>query len=54
MRFRGIGPAAATAFALVFLAEFGDKTQLAVAGLSLTSPPQAVWVGVTAAAGLSS
>lgn len=30
---------------LIFLAEFGDKTQLAVAGLASTHSPWAVWVG---------
>jgi putative Ca2+/H+ antiporter (TMEM165/GDT1 family) len=39
----------ATAFALIFFAEFGDKTQLAVAGLAVTLPPSAVWVGASAA-----
>ncbi|WP_226801590.1 TMEM165/GDT1 family protein [Alkalilimnicola sp. S0819] len=34
-----------TSFALVFLAEFGDKTQLAVAGLATVAPPWPVWLG---------
>ena len=36
-------------FMLIFIAEFGDKTQLAVVGLSSTSIPLAVWVGATLA-----
>ncbi|MEH6626933.1 MAG: TMEM165/GDT1 family protein [Motiliproteus sp.] len=39
----------ATAFVLIFVAEFGDKTQLAVAGLSAAQPPVAVWLGSTLA-----
>lgn len=31
------------------MAEFGDKTQLAVVGLSSTAAPIAVWFGSTAA-----
>lgn len=39
----------ATAFLMIFLAEFGDKTQIAVAGLGGTHPPEAVWFGATLA-----
>lgn len=38
-----------TTFSLITLAEFGDKTQLAVVALSSGSPPAAVWLGSTAA-----
>ncbi|TVQ96901.1 MAG: TMEM165/GDT1 family protein [Desulfovibrionales bacterium] len=41
-------------FALIFVAEFGDKTQLAVVGLSSTSIPLAVWAGATSALVLTS
>jgi putative Ca2+/H+ antiporter (TMEM165/GDT1 family) len=34
---------------LIFAAEFGDKTQLAVAGLASSTNPVAVWLGATAA-----
>lgn len=34
---------------LITLAEFGDKTQIAVAGLGSTSDPVAVWLGATLA-----
>ena len=44
----------ATTFLLIFLAEFGDKTQLAVAGLGSTGEPTAVWAGATAALALTS
>lgn len=43
-----------TTFGLIFIAEFGDKTQLAVAALSGTANPLAVWVGATLALGLTS
>jgi putative Ca2+/H+ antiporter (TMEM165/GDT1 family) len=39
----------ATAFVLIFFAEFGDKTQLAVAGLAGGLPPWSVWIGASAA-----
>jgi putative Ca2+/H+ antiporter (TMEM165/GDT1 family) len=38
-----------TTFLLIFAAEFGDKTQLAVAGMSAAIPPTPVWVGATLA-----
>jgi len=36
-------------FLLIALAEFGDKTQLAVAGLGSAADPGAVWIGATLA-----
>lgn len=41
-------------FMMIFLAEMGDKTQLAIAGLGATLPPVAVWTGATAALSLTS
>lgn len=38
-----------TTFLLITMAEFGDKTQLAVVGLSSTVAPIAVWFGSTVA-----
>ena len=38
-----------SAFLLILVAEFGDKTQLSVAGLSSTVNPLAVWTGATLA-----
>ncbi|MDP2903991.1 MAG: TMEM165/GDT1 family protein [Methylovulum sp.] len=38
-----------TTFLLITVAEFGDKTQLAVVALSSTAVPVAVWLGATAA-----
>lgn len=38
-----------SAFALIFLAELGDKTQLAVAGLAGTAAAWPVWIGGTLA-----
>jgi len=38
-----------TTMSLIFLAEFGDKTQLAVAGLASNAAPLPVWVGATTA-----
>ena len=38
-----------TTMSLIFLAEFGDKTQLAVAGLASNAAPLPVWVGATIA-----
>ena len=39
----------ATAFLMIFLAEFGDKTQIAVASLGSTQAATAVWSGATLA-----
>ncbi|AXS80552.1 TMEM165/GDT1 family protein [Dechloromonas sp. HYN0024] len=39
----------ATTFLMIFLAEFGDKTQIAVAGLGGTADATATWVGATLA-----
>jgi putative Ca2+/H+ antiporter (TMEM165/GDT1 family) len=39
----------ATTFLLIFLAEFGDKTQIAVAGLGSTTDTAPVWLGATLA-----
>jgi putative Ca2+/H+ antiporter (TMEM165/GDT1 family) len=38
-----------TTLALILAAEFGDKTQIAVAGLASTLPSLPVWVGATLA-----
>lgn len=43
-----------TTFLLITVAEFGDKTQLAVVALSSTAIPMAVWLGSTAALILTS
>ena len=44
----------ATTFLLIFLAEFGDKTQIAVAGLGSTQATTAVWTGATLALSVTS
>lgn len=38
-----------TTFLLILVAEFGDKTQIAVAGLASTTAPLPVWIGASAA-----
>lgn len=43
-----------TTFLMIFVAEFGDKTQLAVAGLGAAAPPVPIWLGATVALGLTS
>ena len=39
----------ATTFMMIFLAEFGDKTQIAVAGMGSAANASATWVGATLA-----
>jgi putative Ca2+/H+ antiporter (TMEM165/GDT1 family) len=46
---RGTRGVFASTFLLLILAEMGDKTQLAVAGMAGTLPPVPVWVGATVA-----
>jgi Ca2+/H+ antiporter, TMEM165/GDT1 family len=43
-----------SAFLLIFIAEFGDKTQIAVAGMASAAPPMTIWLGATLALALSS
>jgi len=43
-----------TTFLLITMAEFGDKTQIAVAGLSSAAIPASVWVGATLALAMTS
>lgn len=38
-----------TTLLLIFIAEFGDKTQIAVAGLAVSMTPLPVWIGATVA-----
>jgi Ca2+/H+ antiporter, TMEM165/GDT1 family len=43
-----------TTFLMIFLAEFGDKTQIAVAGLGAAEPPLPVWFGASIALAMTS
>jgi putative Ca2+/H+ antiporter (TMEM165/GDT1 family) len=43
-----------TTFLLIIMAELGDKTQIAVAGLSSAASPMPVWFGATLALGFTS
>lgn len=43
-----------TTFLLITVAEFGDKTQLAVVAFSSTAPPLSVWLGSTLALAFTS
>ncbi len=38
-----------TTFLLILVAEFGDKTQIAIAGLASSAAPTQVWIGATIA-----
>lgn len=49
-----IGGIFLTSFSMIFLAELGDKTQLAVVTLGTTHQPVAVWLGATMALGATS
>ena len=51
---RSGGSIFALAFAMIFISEMGDKTQIAVAGLSSTADPGAVWIGATLALTMTS
>ncbi|MGR9105314.1 MAG: TMEM165/GDT1 family protein [Gammaproteobacteria bacterium] len=51
---KGKGNMFLTTFALITVAEFGDKTQLAVAGLGSTMIPASVWAGATVALAVTS
>jgi putative Ca2+/H+ antiporter (TMEM165/GDT1 family) len=46
---RGARGIFASTFLMLLLAEMGDKTQIAVAGMAGTLPPVPVWVGATLA-----
>ncbi len=46
---RSGGSIFATTFLLITLSEFGDKTQIAVAGLAGAFPPLPVWIGASLA-----
>lgn len=43
-----------SALVMIFLAELGDKTQLAVMGLASAEPPVPVWLGATLALAMTS
>ncbi len=43
-----------TAFLMIFIAEFGDKTQIAVAGLSTRYDAAGIWLGATIALAVTS
>ncbi len=46
---RSVGSIFATTFLLITLSEFGDKTQIAVAGLAGAFAPLPVWIGASLA-----
>ena len=49
LRTRQVSSVFLTTLSLIFLAEFGDKTQLAVAGLASNMPLLPIWMGATTA-----